>query len=260
MRVFHPYNIAKQIVLEQKFAKKSEYDHWMGRPDKIPATPNKVYKNKGWKSWGEYLGTNRVSVSHKQFKSFEDARAYVHTLKLKTQTEWKEFAKSKARPLDIPTNPQIAFKNKGYINTADWLGSIGSAKHNFYRSFKEARKFVRSLNIDTRDDWRIYCNSREKPVDIPSNPHEVYMGEGWISYGDWLGTGRIATFKRKYRPFEEARAFVHSLKFKKVKEWKVYTKSGNKPADIPTNIFKVYKDKGWVSYKDWLGTLKYNSK
>ena len=31
--------------------------------------------------------------------------------------------------------------------------------------------------------------------------------------GDWLGTGTIANQQKEYRSFEDAREFVHSLKF-----------------------------------------------
>ncbi len=28
---------------------------------------------------------------------------------------------------------------------------------------------------------------------LPSNPNQAYKNSGWVSFGDWLGTGRIAT-------------------------------------------------------------------
>ena len=57
-----------------------------------------------------------------------------------------------------------------------------------------------------------------------------------------------------WRSFEDARAFVHVLKLKSVKEWQTYCKSGNRPSDIPSNPRSVYADTGWVGYSDWLGT------
>jgi hypothetical protein len=43
--------------------------------------------------------------------------------------------------------------------------------------------------------------------------------------GDWLGTGRIATGLRKFRPFVESRAFARNLDLNSAKEWRLYCKS-----------------------------------
>jgi very-short-patch-repair endonuclease len=65
------------------------------------------------------------------------------------------------------------------------------------------------------------------------------------------GTGYIATFNREYLPFEEARAFVHTLDIKTQAEWNAYCKSGEKPDTIPSNPGKVYKG-NWLGLGDWL--------
>lgn len=65
----------------------------------------------------------------------------------------------------------------------------------------------------------------------------------------WEGVGRA-----NWREFEPARAFVRRLGFKKFTDWLHYCKSGEKPADIPSNAHLTYADAGWVSYGDWLGT------
>ena len=36
-------------------------------------------------------------------------------------------------------------------------------------------------------------NRRDGPLDIPTNPRVIYMNKGWVGFGDWLGTGRIAS-------------------------------------------------------------------
>jgi hypothetical protein len=77
--------------------------------------------------------------------------------------------------------------------------------------------------------------------------------------GDWLGTGNIASFRREYRPFRKARAFVCRLKLKSQSEWFAFCNGkmprlGRLPADIPSNPNVVYAGKGWKSMGDWLGT------
>ena len=96
-----------------------------------------------------------------------------------------------------------------------------------------------------------------KPDDIPAYPKDVYKVQ-WINWGDWLGTGTVATRQRKYRPFEEARAFVRELGLKNTEEWWKYCKGelpgrGAKPNDIPSNAHTIYQDQ-WINWGDWLGT------
>ena len=62
-----------------------------------------------------------------------------------------------------------------------------------WRPFDEAREFVRSLQLRNQTEWNEYCKSNKKPDDIPSSPDIIYKNDGWISLGDWLGTGSIAT-------------------------------------------------------------------
>ena len=97
-----------------------------------------------------------------------------------------------------------------------------------------------------------YCKSGKKPADIPANPLQVYNKE-WKGFGDWLGTGTIASYNIKFRPYIKAEKFVLSLGLKSRKEWDIYSKSGKKPADIPTGPERVY-NKEWKGFGDWLGT------
>ena len=67
--------------------------------------------------------------------------------------------------------------------------------------------------------------------------------------GDWLGTGYIATGLRKFRPFEEAKVYVHSLGLKGKEGYARYAKSGKKPMDIPASPVRTY-EKEWISWGD----------
>jgi len=45
-----------------------------------------------------------------------------------------------------------------------------------------------------------------RPIDIPKGPDTVYRNKGWTNWGDWLGTGVVASQMRGYMSFEEVRA------------------------------------------------------
>jgi hypothetical protein len=85
-------------------------------------------------------------------------------------------------------------------------------------------------------------------------PSIIYANDGWVGWGDWLGTGRIADQLRQYRSFKEARAFVHGLGLKTGAEWHAYAKSGKKPTDIPAYPNELYENDGWAGWGDWVGT------
>ena len=60
----------------------------------------------------------------------------------------------------------------------------------------------------------------------------------------------------------EARRIVRKLNLKSLEEWRDFSKSGDRPANIPGNPAKFYRNKGWISYMDWMGydlkDTKYN--
>ena len=62
--------------------------------------------------------------------------------------------------------------------------------------------------------------------------------------------------KKQWRPFEEARKFTRSLKLKNQGEWTEYSKSDERPSDIPTNPNNAYKNDGWKSLGDFLGNCR----
>jgi len=192
-------------------------------------------------------------MSKKIPTSFIVTRKFVRSLGLKSTKEWNKYSKSAKRPKHIPSNPVLRYANE-WTSWGDFLGTGRIATRNMqYRSFKEARKFVRSLKLTSNEKWKAYCKSGKKPDDIPKTPRRVYKKQ-WISVGDWLGTGRIADQFKTWRRFEDARKFARKLGLKNNTEWRKWKNSGKKPEDIPANPDGTYKNKGWISWGNFLGT------
>ena len=55
-------------------------------------------------------------------RDFQEARALVRALKLKSQKEWAEWSRSGKRPKDIPSTPFTVYRNAGWKSMPDWLG------------------------------------------------------------------------------------------------------------------------------------------
>ncbi len=230
-------------------------------PDDIPASPEKVYAGE-WISWGDWLGTGSVSNMRRSFRSFIDARDFVRKLGLRNEDEWRRCCREgipgKGRlPSDIPTNPHRSYSSE-WQGMGDWLGTgfISNQKKKFL-PFGKARAFARKLRLKNAKEW---CRrSKDFPVDIPRYPDSAYRLKGWISWGDWLGTGAVAATRRNFLPFKEARTFARALGLKNIFEWRSYARGeipeiGRKPDNIPANADQSYKSRGdWKGWKDFLG-------
>ncbi|MBN9543369.1 MAG: DEAD/DEAH box helicase family protein [Alphaproteobacteria bacterium] len=252
-----PFNEARKIVHALNLKSHKEwllYCKSGKKPNNIPAKPSRTYKGVGWVSSGDWLGTGRIADQLRKMQKFEDARDYVRSLKLRTVQEWKDYCKSGLKPHDIPAQPQDSYKNKGWISWGDWLGTFREANFNIiYLSFEEARDFAQSLKLKSIQEWRLFCKSNQVPPNIPRKPDHVYRNKGWVNWGDWLGTYTVASFLKVYLSFEEARKFVRALGLQTKTQWLQYCKSGYKPDNIPFKPCRHYKNKGWISWDDWLG-------
>ena len=185
----------------------------------------------------------------KAWRPFKEAREFARSLKLRNQTEWKEYLESGERPNDIPSSPDSNYKNNGWINWGDWLGTgvIGPRETRQQQwLFKKARQFVHSLKLKGKDDWYEYCKSGKRPSKIPVNPSVGYKGKGWNGWGDFVGTGYIAHQNRTYLPAIEARIAIRKIA-KDVFGGKPFTErdwinahSKGKIPNLPSNLANIY--------------------
>ena len=253
MKKFKSFEDARKFVQLQNLQTTTDWVQYCrsgNKPEDIPSNPQLNYK-KSWKSYGDWLRDGKSITRKSKFLSFEDAKMFVHKLNLKSVNEWRTYCKSNNKPDNITSVPERVYKNKGWIGLGDWLGN---GKTRNFRSFDEARKFVHLLKIKSEKEWNKYCKSGNKPGDIPQSPKHVYKNNGYLNMGNWLGTGRVADQLKVYRSFEEARKFVRTLGLKNHLEWEKFTKSGNKPDNIPVGVQFTYKNNGWIDWGDFLGT------
>ena len=195
----------------------------------------------------------KTMASKKQYLTFEEAKEFARNLKLKSSVEWQEWSKSGKRPLNIPTNPGKIYEDKGWKGWGDFLGNGNSPKNRKNVSFEEAREFARTLNLKNAIEWEKWSKSGLRPSNIPSAPNQLYKDKGWNGWGNFLGNRNISKRNPEFLSFEEAREFARSLNFKSRREWERWSKSEDKPLNIPSKPERVYEDKGWVGYGDFLG-------
>jgi len=187
------------------------------------------------------------------YLSCHEARNVVKSFGFKNEGEWREYSKNE-RPPNIPSHPNIIYKNKGWIDMGDWIGSnVVATQKRKYRSFERAREFVHKLELESQSEWIEYCKSGNKPNDIPNAPSWTYKNKGWISVGDWLGTGRVSDNFKEYLKIEDAKKIIYPFNLKNRNEYEIWW-DNNKPNNIPKQPHNTYKNKGWISMYDWIGT------
>jgi hypothetical protein len=160
------------------------------RPLNIPSRPATTYRKSGWLSMPDWLGYEKKEVmAQGGALAFEAARTFVHSLKLTSQKMWEAYSKSGKRPLNIPSHPDQAYLDAGWVSYPDWLGYEGKnmMAQGGALAFEAARTFVHSLKLTSQKMWVAYAKSGKRPLNIPSHPDRTYRDAGWVSYPDWLG-------------------------------------------------------------------------
>jgi len=52
--------------------------------------------------------------------------------------------------------------------------------------FMLARRFVRKLYLNCKNQWFQWAHSIYRPYNIPACPKKIYKNSGWVSWNDWL--------------------------------------------------------------------------
>jgi len=181
-----PFFEARAFVHTLKFTSSNEWHSYCTsgeKPTNIPSAPRKIYHNKGWKSWSDWVGTNR-SGWKEIYLPFNEAREFLHKLNLNGTKDWDKYCLSGQKPRNIPANLHDLYgKDIGWLGMGDILGTRNSRVH---RSFEEARAFVHGLNLRNHGEWRTYCTSGKSQVIYP--PHQkrytrrigLDMETGWV--------------------------------------------------------------------------------
>ena len=120
--------------------------------------------------------------------------------------------------------------------------------------FMKALLYARSLKLKNETEWRAWRMTGARPANIPSTPHAVYKHDGWEGWGNWLGTGNVGVKHHQFLPFKMALLYARALNLVGKKDWQAWSKSGARPANMPSNPHKTYKHEEWRGYGHWLGT------
>lgn len=241
---FISYDDAKKIVQNERIKNNTEFKKWIKNniQTKIPKSPEVTYKNKGWKSWSDFLNTD--NLHSKNFIPYYEAISILHSLNLKSMKEYLEYIKN--NNIDLPTNPHIIYNE--FTSIGEYLNSgvVSNSKKKFL-SYEEAKKIVQTEKIKSVNGF-IKWN---RPKNIPSDPVSIYKEE-WISWSDFLGK-TIKTQKEKgetFLSFNEAKYYLKKLNLKHKIDYHEHIVNNNIDF-LPKRPDYFYK-KEWCGYLDYL--------
>eukprot|EP00947_MAST-08B_sp_MAST-8B-sp1_P004681 g4681.t1 len=258
-----PLRESRDFVRRLKLTSHKEWQEWSKsgqRPSNVPAAPDQVYKGKGWVSYPDWMGYQytKGDQMRKKMLPFEEARAVARNQNLTSKQEWQKWSKSGQRPSNVPSHPDRVYKGKGWVSYPDWMGYIPKDMKVIGEQmlpFEKARAVAQKQNLTSHKEWKEWSKSGQRPSNVPSGPYRVYKGKGWVSWPDWMGymPKDMKAIGEQMLPFEKAREVVRALRLTGNKEWQEWSKSGQRPSNVPSRPDLVYKGKGWASWPDWMG-------
>lgn len=265
---FLSYDESKKWIKENILTKNIKSETYWRKiknklPSFIPKCPESHYFGIGWKNWGDFLGTDRISNGDKKYFDYEEAKecvqSYSLTKNIKSSKQWYNYDKNNLPSL-IPKDPPSYFKNKGWKGWGDFLGT-GNKKGIFkrlkkqYKDYEEAKKWVRenelTKNIKSQTQW--HKITKHLPSFIPKDPQGAYIRRNsWKGWGDFLNTGRKS--KGIFLSYEEAKKFVRNnpltKEIKSQTQW--YSITNKLPSFVPKDPPSHFKYKGWNGWGDFI--------
>ena len=96
-------------------------------------------------------------LSRFNWMPYQEAKIYVNKLKLSSQNEWREYAKSEKKPNNIPSKPSDVYADE-FEGFGKWLGTNRIAdqekRDKLFVSYQEAIKYLKPIKLKTPSDFQ----------------------------------------------------------------------------------------------------------
>ena len=158
---------AKKIVQELGIRNSREWFRLKNKPPGLPGNPAFYYKGKGWRGWGDFLGTSAPSSKKNLFLSYQEACEFCHSMQIRTQFEYQSIVQLGVK--DLPRAPDKYYKKHGI--SFSWKEMLAP------RFFNE-EEFIKFLKNEgyvsfTKRTWNDFSRDK-RPYFIPADPFKRY--------------------------------------------------------------------------------------
>lgn len=157
------------------------------------------------------------------------------------------------RPADVPAHPTYHYESIHSFEEFIEAGrkylkkSGGTLDEPRVFSLEELKEVVKDYGIDSHRKWMKAVREGILPGRYPSRPESYYS--------DWSGWKDFLAPKKRFLPFEEARAEARKLSMiyglEAAKDWRHFSRARKRPKNLPSNPSEYYDE--WISWEDWFG-------
>jgi len=269
---------AMQVVREHAVKTPGEYRRlardFVRAGWRLPEDPQRHY-GRQFAGWERFLHDERPRVKIRDFVPYGRAKALVRQRGIRSRAHYLRARHDGTLPENLPAAPAVYYGKQW----EGWYVFLDKAPRKAVRpgaamDFEAARALVHARGFRTRVDWQRWAMSAEFPADMPRAPNIVYRGKGWTGWPDFLGSdsargrrrlleeGRAATGSPhlpRTVAYSSARAYVRALHLNSIRDYQRWAGSGMRPAHIPASPDTVYRERGWVSWADFLGLRDYST-
>lgn len=166
------------------------------------------------------------------WRPFEEARKYVTSLSLTGIQHFYQASKESAFPNDIPKRPDSAYKNLGWIDWPDFLGTdnLNFRKHNTYKSYNEAVAFLLPQKLKSANEYRNFITVN-KYDDLPAWPSQSYSEhwQGWYSF--------LNNEEKEIWDLKRIKSWIWEKKVSSKKQFQELLKQDLVPKGIPKSFY-----------------------
>ncbi|MCP4267175.1 MAG: DEAD/DEAH box helicase family protein [Candidatus Brocadiaceae bacterium] len=238
VEIYETYEEAKRAVKKLGISSQTEYGKRYKEDPRLPSTPGATYKGKGWIGWPDYFGREAPDF----YPTYEEAKRAVKKLGISSHTGYGKRYKEDPR---LPTHPDRIYKKRGWIDGYDFFGKQTPVEK--YGTYEEAKRAIKKLGISSQTEYE--KRYKEDPM-LPCEPYEKYKDKGWIDGYDYLGKQTLA---ERYETYEEAKRAVKKLGISSQTE---YGKRYKEDPMLPSHPERIYKERGWIGFYDFIGNEK----
>jgi hypothetical protein len=178
-RKSYSFEEAKTRVQNEGISSVVEYAQWweLNKPARMPKRPDRAYKQQ-FTTWNDFLGLNNVFPFHpRNYIPYKQAKAFAHTLNLKSRDEWLEYCKKGTKPDNIPIRPDVKYRKTGeWFSWKDFLGYSLEDKLEFAKTITDILYIFKS-NGGPRNLYRIgkIKNTKEYVIDYALKNDETII-------------------------------------------------------------------------------------
>lgn len=171
--------------------------------------------------------------------SYQQASEWAQSQNIMTYDQWTGCCAA-GLPEGVPVDPQTVYGDE-FIGWHEFLGvQLSRDGRKVFWSYERARDWARGAGIKTGVQWEQMSKDKVLPIGVPAQPYKVYKGK-FQNWGEFLGTGHVATKDKAFMSYEEAKNWALLNKITSLLEWKSKRKE-LAPEGIPAHPDRVYKE------------------